>query len=160
VDRAQTVQDFALGMSVFLLAVAFVFAFVPSLTGPIWEGATATEVAQADRAAATLLETLSTDGAGNAINGTAAAVAFQSTLSGGRAADTLGLAEPVGVNVTVLSADRETTLTTRTPAGTDVALAGGEPYREQSAATVTRTVAADSAGGGCDPACYVVLRVW
>ena len=30
-DRAQTAQDFALGIGFFMIAVAFVFAFVPSM---------------------------------------------------------------------------------------------------------------------------------
>ena len=37
-DRAQTVLDFAIAMGIFLLALAFVFSFVPSLTAPFVDG--------------------------------------------------------------------------------------------------------------------------
>lgn len=36
--RAQTTLDFAIAMGVFLLTVAFVFTFIPSLTGPFVDG--------------------------------------------------------------------------------------------------------------------------
>ncbi|WP_017343322.1 hypothetical protein [Halorubrum sp. T3] len=54
-DRAQTVLDFVVGMSVFLVAVGFTFAFVPSLLEPyaVGEGAT---VIVAERGAARLAE--------------------------------------------------------------------------------------------------------
>lgn len=37
-DRAQTTLDFAIAMGVFLLAVAFVFTFIPTLTAPFLDG--------------------------------------------------------------------------------------------------------------------------
>ncbi|WP_423997746.1 DUF7287 family protein [Halorubrum trapanicum] len=54
-DRGQTVLDFVVGMSVFLVAVGFTFAFVPSLLEPyaVGEGAT---VIVAERGAARLAE--------------------------------------------------------------------------------------------------------
>jgi hypothetical protein len=37
-DRAQTPLDFAIAMGIFLLTIAFVFSFVPSLTTPFVDG--------------------------------------------------------------------------------------------------------------------------
>jgi hypothetical protein len=37
-SRAQTTLDFAIAMGIFLLAVSFVFTFIPSLTAPFVEG--------------------------------------------------------------------------------------------------------------------------
>ena len=37
-SRAQTTLDFAIAMGVFLLAIAFVFSFIPSLTAPFVDG--------------------------------------------------------------------------------------------------------------------------
>ena len=54
-DRAQTPLDFAIAMSIFLLAVTFVFTFIPSLTAPFVEGNRDKSVT-ADRVASHLAE--------------------------------------------------------------------------------------------------------
>lgn len=54
-DRAQTTLDFAIGMSVFLLTVAFAFTFVPSMTAPFVDGSQP-DTATADRVASHLAE--------------------------------------------------------------------------------------------------------
>ena len=54
-DRAQTPLDFAIAMSIFLLAVTFVFTFIPSLTAPFVEGNQDKSVT-ADRVASHLAE--------------------------------------------------------------------------------------------------------
>ncbi|SHH31913.1 DUF7287 family protein [Halobaculum gomorrense] len=59
-DRGQTTIDYAVGVSVFLLVVAFVFAFVPSLVGPFTSDDTASVVV-ADRAADRLANDLLVD---------------------------------------------------------------------------------------------------
>jgi len=53
--RGQTTIDFAIAMGVFLIAVAFVFTFIPSLTTPFVEGDQDTSVT-ADRVASHLAE--------------------------------------------------------------------------------------------------------
>jgi hypothetical protein len=53
--RGQTVIDFAIAMGVFLVAVAFVFTFIPSLTTPFVEGDQDRSVT-ADRVASHLAE--------------------------------------------------------------------------------------------------------
>jgi hypothetical protein len=53
--RAQTTLDFAIAMGVFLLAVAFVFTFIPSLTAPFIDG-NQEQSAIADRVASHLVE--------------------------------------------------------------------------------------------------------
>lgn len=52
-DRAQTGIDFLVGMSVFLIAVGFVFAFVPSMFAP-FGGSGVNDALIADRSAAHL----------------------------------------------------------------------------------------------------------
>ena len=54
-DRAQTPLDFAIAMGIFLLAVTFVFTFIPSLTAPFVEGNQDKSVT-ADRVASHLAE--------------------------------------------------------------------------------------------------------
>ena len=54
--RAQTTLDFAIGMSVFLLAVVFVFTFVPGILEP-FEAGPQEETAVADRVASQMVHT-------------------------------------------------------------------------------------------------------
>lgn len=54
--RAQTTLDFAIGMSVFLLAVVFVFTFAPGILEP-FEAGPQEETAVADRVASQLVHT-------------------------------------------------------------------------------------------------------
>ncbi len=53
--RAQTTLDFAIAMGVFLLTVAFVFTFIPSLTAPFIDGHQE-QTAIADRVSSHLVE--------------------------------------------------------------------------------------------------------
>ena len=53
ISRGQTTLDFAVGMSVFLLAVIFVVAYAPTMFDP-FAGGTGTKLIVADRAATTL----------------------------------------------------------------------------------------------------------
>ncbi|WP_336136838.1 DUF7287 family protein [Natronomonas amylolytica] len=54
-SRAQTTLDFAIAMGIFLLAIAFVFTFIPSLTAPFVDG-DQDRSAVADRTASHLSE--------------------------------------------------------------------------------------------------------
>ncbi len=73
--RGQTVLDFAIGMSVFLLAVGFVFSFVPSLLEPFSadEGA---RMIVAERGAAHLTETSLSAGSTPGVLSAACTVGF------------------------------------------------------------------------------------
>jgi len=55
-SRGQTGIDFLVGATVFLIAVGFVFAFVPSMFAPFFTGGTG-DTLTADRTATTLAET-------------------------------------------------------------------------------------------------------
>lgn len=74
-DRAQTVLDFVIGMSVFLAVVAFTFAFVPSLVEPYTAGEGATIIV-AERGAAQLVESSLTTGGSVATLSHVCTVAF------------------------------------------------------------------------------------
>lgn len=54
-DRGQTTLDFAIGMSVFLIAVAFVFSFIPGMLEP-FTGSNEAKTVVADRVADSLAE--------------------------------------------------------------------------------------------------------
>lgn len=133
-DRGQTVHDYAIGMSVFLLTVAFAFALVPSLltpyTAPIDDGLTS----RADRTAAHLVQTLSTDA--NRLAPARTADRFDATNGTAPALrETLGLPAGTGVNVTVTDPE---TGTVPTVGGT--ALRAGESVGDRPTAASSRIV--------------------
>ena len=102
-DRAQTPLDFAIAMSIFLLAVTFVFTFIPSLTAPFVEGNQDKSVT-ADRVASHLAE----GGLGDpaepfVVNDSCAEVFFDESTDDGNIPSTCGysgdnLGERVGVD--------------------------------------------------------------
>ncbi|WP_306057613.1 DUF7287 family protein [Natronococcus wangiae] len=68
-DRGQTTQDFAIGIGVFLLSIAFVFSYIPSLTTPFASPTGDAETAQADRIADRLVHNISDSTGRNEIDG-------------------------------------------------------------------------------------------
>ena len=66
-NRGQTTQDYAVGIGVFLLAIAFVFSFLPTVMMPFDSSVSSAETAQADRIAGQIIDNMST-GTGNEIN--------------------------------------------------------------------------------------------
>lgn len=73
--RGQTPLDFAVGMSVFLITVTFVFSFVPGMLGPFQSGPQEATVV-ADRVASQLVGTTLTDGGSQYILDTGCTLAF------------------------------------------------------------------------------------
>ncbi|WP_435063959.1 DUF7287 family protein [Halobaculum sp. EA56] len=165
-ERAQTTIDYAVGVSVFLLVVAFVFSFAPSLTTPFTGDATdAVVVADrgADRVAADLLVD---DPARPAVlNATCTAAFFDTAgpdLSGDCRYDTdasdlkgsLGVVSPARTaNVTVVGDAGIAELPDG--GGNDVTLAAGpDPPRGAEVSVARRAVLLDGADA------TVVVRVW
>lgn len=154
-DRAQTVQDFAVGIGIFLLAVAFVFSFVPTIITPFADGGS-TQTAQADRIAATIVEnaSASTNGS-NELDWDE----FTSTYDGDseELSAALGLRKADGnaidnVNITVINV---TELSSDDPT---YEFQSGDNYDGQAGASAARIVTDDK--GKCDPACRLIVRVW
>jgi len=147
-DRGQTAQDFAVGIGLFLLAVAFVFAFVPQVVSPYDVGVGASESAQADRAATLIVGNLSVEDRPNELNHTAA----QSYFSGADAEELrtrTGLPFSSRINVTV-----------RNVANESLRWSGGATHREgREAASASRIVRTNDPSS-CEPACELVVRVW
>ena len=102
-DRAQTPLDFAIAMGIFLLAVTFVFTFIPSLTAPFVEGNQDKSVT-ADRVASHLAEgALGDPGDPFVVNDSCAEVFFNESTVDGDIPSTCGfsgdnLSERVGVD--------------------------------------------------------------
>jgi len=172
-DRAQTVLDFVVGMSVFLVAVGFTFAFVPSLLEPYAVGESATVVV-AERGAARLAESsLAATGSTATLshactfaffNGTDAVTASdESDCAWTANADDLhaelGVDDRRGLNLTVT---RDGTVATLDSDGTVVSMrAGPAPPRSESVSAASRIVTVDDPESFGDPETYrLTLRVW
>ncbi|WP_049890556.1 DUF7287 family protein [Natrinema versiforme] len=162
--RGQTTQDFAIGIGVFLLAIAFVFSFLPSVVTPFDSTVGGAETAQADRIADRIVHNTST-GSGNEINSTA----FNDRYVDGDSED---LTEELGlratndtridrVNVSIENLSNDSTI------GDSGNWTTGDVYDEQAAASSARIVTVVNENGNgnnssarCNPACRLVVRVW
>lgn len=159
--RAQTAQDFAIGIGFFIVAVAFVFAFIPSMLTFTTADPGVKAAKQADRASSSLLRDLGTGEHPNELNGTATAEYFNETRSEAAIRRDLGLPNISEINLTVRSLNGEQVLKVPNSTGTDVRLAGGERYPEgRPAAEVSRLITMTNDAGRCDPACQLIVRVW
>lgn len=160
-DRAQTAQDFALGIGFFIIAVAFVFAFVPSMLAFTTADPGAKASSQADRAAEGVLRDLGTGERPNELNGTATAEYLNTSASEKELQDDLALPSISFINLTVRTLDDERVVIVPDPNGTDVELTAGRDYPErQPAAEVARVVTMTNDNNACQPACQLVVRVW
>lgn len=158
-DRAQTTIDYAVGVSVFLLVVAFVFGFVPSLISPFTDDDT-DAVVVSDRAADRLTgDLLVADPARPSVLGADCTVGFfNDSLTpadcryGSNASDlhdALGIGSPTrSVNVTVIDGDGSRALD-----GTELA-AGPDPAGGTDVSVSRRAVLLD------DRDWTVLVRVW
>ena len=172
-DRAQTVLDFVVGMSVFLVAVGFTFAFVQSLLEPyaVGEGAT---VIVAERGAARLAESSLVGAGSTATLSHACTVAFFNGTDPATAADTfgcdwtanaddlhaeLGVDEVRGLNLTVTR--NGTVESIGSGAASAHMRAGPAPPRGESVSAASRIVAIDDPNDPEGAQTYrLTLRVW
>lgn len=136
IDRGQTTQDFAVGIGLFLLAVVFVVAFLPSVLGPV-DASNDRQTGQAERIAESVL-------AESAI-GTERVILDGADLES--ALDDLShWDDSRSVNATLETLD-----------GEEVIHTGGDTYDGQAAGTWVRIVSTD---GDCASGCRLVIRVW
>lgn len=152
-DRAQTAQDFAVGIGLFLLAVAFVFAFVPQVVSPYDVGVGSSEFSQADRAATMIVGNLSVEDRPNELNHTRTSAFFDGDLDTRELQNRTGLPFTARINVTV------TTVSDAANGSIQSGWAGGAQHRSGlETATASRIVR--TTNGTCNPACRVTVRVW
>ncbi|WP_423744788.1 hypothetical protein V5735_01715 (plasmid) [Haladaptatus sp. SPP-AMP-3] len=126
-DRGQTLNDYVLGISVFLLTVAFVVAFLPGIFTPFNAPIGDSTTARASRGATFIVGNLSVDGHPNVLDQARTAAFFQRNETELR--ETLGFPRTTDVNVTVVEE------ATRT-----VAWAAGDAPGEHPTAATGRVV--------------------
>lgn len=157
-SRGQTPHDYLIGVSLLLITLFGVFAFVPGMLQPFTEPVNADDGTAADRVGERLVADHAIDGHQNTLNGTA----LEDTLSGDADGDFDRLIERAGVNRSLQFVN----VTVSHPNGTRLDDGWGRPDPESEfhvevtdTATAVRIVDADGIEG-CEPVCRIVVRVW
>lgn len=151
-ERGQTLQDFVLGVSVFLVVVVFVFGLFPNFLSPFTAGVDASERAQADRLARNLIENHSVEASDNTLNGSKLATTMQE--SDARLRKRFGLSTTADINLTVRELDGE-----RVVRYDGTPLAHGSSRTNQSSGSVSRIVSI-AGSEKCQPGCRLIVKVW
>ncbi|WP_439025983.1 DUF7287 family protein [Haloarchaeobius sp. DT45] len=157
-ERAQTTQDFAIGISIFLLTVGFTFGFLPSLLTPFGSPMGDDITAKSDRVAATLIAENHVEGEPRTLNYSQLESFLTNNPEEPDLQDHFGLRSTADVNITIVNV---TDTGTRLPLknSSSFNMTAGTPYEGQTpAASTTRVVVVT--GGRCDVHCFVVVKVW
>lgn len=152
--RSQTPQDYVIGIVVFIAVVVAVVGFLPSITAPYQSGAGGENIAQSDRVAQQLVSNLSTVEEPNQLN--LSQLQRLLDLDGTALSERYGLSERTNINVTVVSLDGSSYITT----DSGETLTSKPPYTTGNAASSARIVRLDTDNHNCEPACRLVVRVW
>ena len=167
-ERAQTNQDFAVGISIFLLTTAFVFAFIPTIFTPFDGDVQNSEIAQSNRVASAFVENHSVDGKPGTLDDARVEQFFDAGNGGDALRGLYSLPTTSQVNVTVRTQNGSVIheLDTTGDGSGDLLLARGDAYRDQPSASTSRVVTFDG-GKVCNPepsnsqsACRLLVRVW
>ena len=155
--RAQTTLDFAIGAGVFLVAIAFVVAFVPGMFVP-FDADTGTITA--DRVADSAAKDLLGDPAEPGALDTACTVGFFEQMNGGGGAEDCRFDQDASTPGAVFGVDDRLNITIEERDGTviekdgQLLAAGSDPATAESVSTVRRTVLFDEGSK------RLVVRVW
>ena len=149
--RGQTLQDYTIGISLFVITVAAVLTGLLGFTSPLTAGVSSEDISQSQRISTAMVENLSTGNEPNQLD----AAYVSSTLD--RPVSQLktrwGIEETTSLNVSVTTLNGTVILSR---GGTK--LAAGAGYRNESTATSSRVVSLTD--GTCDPSCRLVVRTW
>ncbi|RLM59783.1 hypothetical protein DVK02_03370 [Halobellus sp. Atlit-31R] len=158
--RAQTTIDFAIGVSLFLVVVAVVVAFVPTIFAP-FQGGEGSQTA--DRIATSLAtETLGRPAEPYVLNDTCTNAFFEQMSTGADAPTTCRFDTTAGTTRTVftLDASRDANVSIRTLDGAVAAGAGG-PLTAGPPVPETRSVASARRAVSFDGETHrVLVRTW
>jgi hypothetical protein len=147
--RGQTIQDFAVGVGLFLVVVATAITLLPPVLAPFDAPITSDQGATAERLGDEVTRGLTINGSDNRLDPPATTDFFSPHVPPTDAADLrarYGLGPGTNVNVTL-----------RTVTGLPN-LAVGDRYRDRAVAAEMRIVT--DGGDRCRPTCRIVVRVW
>lgn len=148
-ERGQTFQDYTLGVSLFVVSVAIILAFIPSILAPFNAPIDDGVSTRADRSAERLTYSLSADGQPNVLNPVETKEFFRDRSDERSVRAYLGLDETSNVNVTIH--DPATDAVESIDA---VRLAAGEPYPDRPMAASSRVVTIE------DEPYRLTVRIW
>lgn len=150
-DRGQTLQDFAIGIGIFLLVFIFVTTQFPEFIGPLQPSVEGSEYAESERVSEQMVTDLSIPGRPNTLNATRVTDLLDDDSSTVR--QRFDVPRSTFINISVQSLDGSEILSS----GGTLLASGGTPG-DQAAATSSRVVQVDSV---CpEPACRLVVTVW
>ncbi|WEL17879.1 Putative pilin/flagellin [Halorhabdus sp. SVX81] len=144
--RGQTLQDFVLGISIFMLGFVLVLSLIPGLLTPFESSVGANEQAAADRVTSTIVSNLSMPAQPNTLNGTNAMALF--SLSTTDLKDRFGVGSSMHLNVTVEYLD-----------GSAPVAMVGDPVTRDEFGKSSRIVSVD-VPGSTEPAYRLIVKVW
>ncbi|WP_049970453.1 DUF7287 family protein [Haladaptatus cibarius] len=150
-DRGQTLNDYVVGISIFLLTVTFVVAFLPTVFAPFTAPIDDATTARADRGAGHLVETLSSPETPNVLNESRTAAFFQNNPESDDLRVNLGFPATARANVSIVDPDTNRVVAVGSPA---VVTTAGDPLDGQPTAASSRTVVIG------DDAYRLTVRVW
>jgi hypothetical protein len=147
-DRGQTAQDFAVGISVFVLTTAFALAYVPTAVFPFDQAPDGETATQADRLADSLVADFAVDGSRTTLNESATRTFLRHNNSSAAIRANYSLPATASVNVTLEHPNGTAVNATAWDA------AAGTRYADQEAGVASRLV---TVGGS---RYRLVVRVW
>jgi hypothetical protein len=150
--RGQTLQDFILGVTVFILTVTFVFGIFPGFLEPLTAGTDTADRVQSDRIAQTMVQKQSVSGQQNVLSASDLRSITSNSQSDLR--DRYSLPQQASINVTVRDIE-----TNEIVAYGGQKLATDEKSLNRSAGSVARVIKLDD-DSICRPGCRLVVKVW
>lgn len=150
--RGQTLQDFALGISLFLITVTFVFGLFPSYLEPFTAGTDDSDQMRADRLSRALIQEHATAKGGSVLNGTKLSTTLAQNQSQLRSE--YGFTRAADINVTVREGGDDSLVSLN-----GSSLATDQDSQNQPAAARARIVRLSNETV-CEPSCRLVVKVW
>jgi hypothetical protein len=144
--RGQTAQDFAVGISVFVVTTAFVIAYVPTAVFPFDQGYGSETSTQAERLADSLVSDLAVEGSLTELNDSATTAFLTGNESSASIRSNYSLPPTASVNVTLEHLNGTAVMSRDGRAGAR--------YSDQNAGVASRLVTLDG------NRYRLVVRVW
>lgn len=152
-ERGQTLQDYTIGISLFIITIAAAVAGIFGFVGPASPGVSAEDIAQSERISTAMVQNLSTGQQPNELRADDLRKSLDRPISDLRGR--WGVESSTNLNVTVEVLNGSVIVENAT---TGSKLTAGSAYADHSAGTTTRIVTVDEPR--CTPACRLVVRAW
>ena len=149
--RGQTLQDYTIGISLFLITVAAVLAGLLGFTSPLTAGVSAEDISQSERVSTAMVGNHSTGRQPNELDASQLSTTMNQPVEQLRTR--WGIERTTSLNVSLVTLNG-TRIVDR--GGNELAV--GASATNRSTATASRVVTFDD--GTCDPSCRLVVRTW